>query len=561
MLLNNFEALCRSMPDAPAVVAGARQLTYGALDQQSSRLAGFLLHEAAVSRGALVAVYLPRTVDVLAGMLGAMKSGAAYTVVEQDGAEAERQHRLQAVMPAAVLCDAEQVAPLRLLGLRAYDCAAALAWTGHAVLPTLAPADVAYVLFTSGSTGTPKGVAVTHGNVAHYTGAIAARLGIDAPLRYAHISTLSADLGNTSLFLALATGGCLHLLDSALRHDPAAMRDYLITHAIAFLKITPSHWNATFSSMTQAHIDCLNLDYLVLGGEALPVALARRILETGGARVLSPHYGPTETTVGVTAYPLTSVAQLDTIKTAAVPIGQPLGATILRVRTDSGEFHDRNATGELYIGGPQVSAGYVNDPDTTASSFVALGSAGRFYKSGDHVTIDADGVVQFHGRIDRQVKANGYRIELGHVESVLRNVDGVDDAAVFFPEINGKRFLAAAVATQHTAPGCDWLRPRLADLMPEHMFPRRFVRMAAFPRTPNGKTDLKTLESQVVEQLRPRQRVPEAPAQPGMLDALRAKWRTCLRDAAFGDDDNFFDLGGDSLDAIELIAQLQVEGH
>ena len=313
MLFEKLQSICRAMPQRSAVVAGGRRLTYADLDRQATRVARFLLAEAGVCPGAVVAIYGPRTVDTLVRMLGVMKSGAAYTVVEDDGRHAEHQHRLQAIAPALLLCESAQLASLRALGLNAVDAAQAQRCTADIPLPPLTPAHVAYVLFTSGSTGTPKGVAVTHGNIAHYAAAIADRLGIGQGLRYAHVGTLAADLGNTSVLLSLVTGGCLHLLDGELRKDPAALRDHLIRHEIQFLKITPSHWNAIFSSMTAQHHARSNLSHLVLGGEVLPVSLARLILQSGVTRMLVNHYGPTETTVGVTAFALLNTDQLQPI--------------------------------------------------------------------------------------------------------------------------------------------------------------------------------------------------------------------------------------------------------
>jgi amino acid adenylation domain-containing protein/thioester reductase-like protein/non-ribosomal peptide synthase protein (TIGR01720 family) len=565
MLFEKLQSICKAMPQRSAVVAGGQRLTYAGLDQQATRLARFLLAQTGVSEGDVVAIYGPRTVDTLVRMLGVMKSGAAYTVVEDDGRHTEHQHRLQAIAPALVLCDAIQVAPLRALGLNAVDAAQAQQRDADAPLPLLTPAHVAYVLFTSGSTGTPKGVAVTHGNIAHYVAAIADRLGIGPGLRYAHVGTLAADLGNTSVLLSLVTGGCLHLLDGELRKDPAALRDHLIRHEIQFLKITPSHWNAIFSSMTAQHHARSNLSHLVLGGEVLPVSLARLILRSGVTRMLVNHYGPTETTVGVTAFTLLNIDQLQPIASDSVPIGLPLGETVLRVRCDDGSFASHSATGELYIGGPSVSAGYVGDAANTQKSFVVLGSEGRFYKSGDQVAIDDSGLVHFLGRVDRQVKVNGYRVELEHIESVLRKLPGIHDAAVFFPEVCGKRLIVAALRSTHEQACFDGVRRQLADVLPEHMIPKRVLRMDEFPRNENGKTDLKALKQQVLQRLND-----ELPADPAGADAapptdlvgqLRRLWRTYLRGADFGDDDDFFELGGDSLDAIQLIADVQVQGH
>jgi amino acid adenylation domain-containing protein/thioester reductase-like protein len=579
MLLEQFESVCATAPDLLAVVAEDESLSYRELRRRSRALARRLV-EAGLTEGSLVAIYTSRTADTIVGILGAMTAGAAYTVVETDGNPIENLNRLRAIDPRAVLCHAPQADALRAAGLPAM----ALRRAGEEAVeegagdppPLPSPASrVAYVLFTSGSTGKPKGVAVTHGNVGHYTASIARLLGIGHPLRYAHVSTLAADLGNTSLFLSLATGGTLHLVGAALRKDPHGMREYLIRHRIQFLKITPTHWNAIFAGEEAAAAGGLDLTHLVLGGEMLPKGLARRILESGVARVLVNHYGPTETTVGVVANVLTSPEQVDAIASDAVPIGRPLGETTLLVRTEAGEFSARGATGELYIGGPSVAAGYVGDEQATRDRFACLdaagNSAGRFYRTGDQASIDDAGVVRFLGRVDRQVKVNGHRVELEHVESVMRTVPGIADAAAFLVEIRGRgRIVAAAqVAGAFDEAGT---KDRLGTLLAEYMIPRTILPFPSFPRNDNGKADLKALRQAVLSRLpggdaaedragAGSAEAAERPPAAGLADEIRALWRNYMQGQPFDDDESFFAGGADSLDAIQLIAELQANGH
>lgn len=562
MLMRKFTSLCDAAPQAPAVVDATGSLNYAALDRRANAVAA-QLRAAGLGRGALVAVFMPRTAATLACMLGIMKAGAAYTVVEDEGASEEHCARLLAIGAELTLCEAARAETLRAAGIEA-EIAVTVELDEPAGLPALAPDDVAYVLFTSGSTGKPKGVSVTHGNIAHYTDAIASALGVHTPLRYAHVSTLAADLGNTSLLLSLATGGCLHLIDARLRKDPVALRDYLAEHRIEFIKITPTHWNAIASNLDADGLKDVRLRYLVLGGEALTVAFARRILESGAVEVLSNHYGPTEATVGVCAWPMRSLAELDAIKSECVPVGRPLGMTVLRVRDEFGRLHGRDAKGELFIGGPSVAQGYRNEPALTEAAFHALdGEEGRFYRSGDHVSLDGEGVALFLGRVDRQVKVNGYRVELEHVESVLRAIPGVEEGGVFYPQAQGKRRLVAALLVRAGETDLAGVRRALERALPDYMVPKLLLPLDAFPRNANGKVDMKALEAQVIERL--AQAAPdagdEAPAASPLHEEIRAVWRQYLQRGGFGDDESFFDLGGDSLDAIQLIADLQLRGH
>lgn len=296
MLLDKLRELSLSAPLQPAVVADSQVLSYVELERRSSRVAAYLA-QAGIAQDSLVAIYTNRDINSIVALFAVLKVGAAYTFVEDDGVREENYHRLTAIAADAVLCAAVHLEPLRELGLRPLDMHGALLATAlHSAVRVKRDTN-AYVLFTSGSTGIPKGVAVSHGNIQHYTESVSQRFVITRPLNYAHVSTLAADLGNTSLFLSLSSGGCLHLLSVEQRKDPAAFRDYLQRQRIDFLKITPSHWNAMFPA-EQPGIELPQLEYLVFGGEALPKKLARRVLESGRIAQLFNHYGPTETTVG-----------------------------------------------------------------------------------------------------------------------------------------------------------------------------------------------------------------------------------------------------------------------
>ncbi|UTW06390.1 amino acid adenylation domain-containing protein [Pseudomonas benzenivorans] len=560
MLLDKLRELSKSSPLQPAVVAGGRSLSYFELERQSARLAGHLT-QAGLPAKALVAIYTNRDINAIVALFGVLKAGAAYTFVEEDGVAEENYQRLAAIEADAVLCDSAHLQPLRDMGLPALDLRLALLAAEPGKVAATDAESTAYVLFTSGSTGRPKGVCVSHGNVAHYTQSVKRRLGVEERLNFAHVSTLAADLGNTSLFLALASGGCLHLLSVAQRKDPQAFRAYLKQQRIDFLKITPSHWNAMFP----VGVALPRLQYLVFGGEALAKAVARRVVESGQVQRLFNHYGPTETTVGVTVQAVTDLAQLDALAADSIPVGRPFGQTVLCVRDEQGSFRSHSAKGELYVGGPSVAQGYRGNPQATANSFIHLerpeGTL-RLYKTGDLVSLDESGLVQFLGRVDRQVKVNGYRVELEHVESVLRSVPEVEDAAVFLLEVRGRERLVAALLSSREEPPEAWLKAPLLALMPAHMVPSQMLRLPSFPRNANGKTSLAQLREQLLTTLHSHAHDAPAPDEDveERLKTLHAVFCKHLRSKAAGLEESFFELGGDSLDAIQLIAELQELG-
>lgn len=546
-------------PDRIAVVAGGRRLTYEELDAAATGLSASL-RAMGIGDGTLVALYLPRTAEMIIGMLGVLGAGAAYTIVEDDGDTVENRSRLVGFGADAVLTTPEQLGWVRAQGIRATtvnDAGHPVNDAGHPdVQPPVVGHAPAYVTFTSGSTGVAKGVVVTHDNIRHYVEALLDRLAIDEPLAYAHVTTFAADLGNTCLFPPLWTGGTIHVIGNDLRRDPAALFDYLRTERIDVLKITPSYWTAVFRA-TGAAVHGLLLRYLILGGEKVTRQVAADAFRCGVTQVLVNHYGPTETTIGVAAHVLTHHDPIDSEPSGgSVPVGRPLGATRFLVRTADGELA-RSGVGELYVSGPQVAAGYRDDPEGTAAAFVTdlvPGDHGRSYRTGDLVRIDADGVTEFLGRTDHQVKVHGYRVELEQVEAAIRQLDGVVDVAVFHLPTGGGNALVAVVAAVGDT---DTLRARLAAVLPRHMVPARVVPVAGeLPRTSNGKTDRHRVRGIADAALSG-----PAPVDSDGSDQVRAVWRRYLGAVAVDPDTDFFDAGGSSLDAIQVIADLQGLGH
>ncbi|WP_243704615.1 non-ribosomal peptide synthetase/MFS transporter [Micromonospora sp. KC723] len=536
-------------PDAPAVVRGADTLTYRELDRRANRLA-HLLRARGVGPDRLVGVLLEQSVDLAAALLGVLRAGGAYLPLDPEQPAARLAVMLADARPTVVLTDAE-------LRERLPADAPAVCLDGLAVEAAAAPdtppeagttgENLAYVIYTSGSTGTPKGVAVAHRQVLRYLDGVADRFGVVPAARYGLMQSMSFDFSVTLFYLALATGGAVHLLPR--RGTGAELAARLRAGRIDYLKITPSHLAALTADAEPAEL--LPARALILGGEASDLERVAPLAAVGGVRVFN-HYGPTEATVGVATYEVVA----DGPRAGPVPIGRPLPYARVYVLDERMRPVPVGVPGELYLGGDRLARGYLNRPDLTAERFVPdpYGPPGaRLYRTGDRGRWNADGQLVFLGRHDHQVKIRGYRVELGEIEATLRDCAGVRQAAVLLRDDRLVAYLEPAPGANRPEPAR--LRRDLADRLPEHMVPTRWMVLDRLPLQEHGKVDRRALPE-------PGDAPPDgervAPA--GPVEALVAGiWQSVLGVADVGATDDFFDLGGHSLLATRVVARLRRE--
>ncbi|WP_437528299.1 amino acid adenylation domain-containing protein [Sorangium sp. So ce726] len=553
-----FEEHAARQPDALAVVAGDRRLTYRELNQQANRLAHHLRRRG-VGGGSPVGLCGERSVDMITGLLAILKAGGAYVPLDPQAPVQRLAQQIRRAGFSVLLTNAPVRA--RLPDLSNTDCAV-LSLDDAALLdgepadnlgvPVL-PDDLASVVFTSGSTGEPKGVGVTHRGIASYTRSVCEALGIiEAGLHFATVSTLSADLGNTSIFGALAAGGCLHVIGYETATDGRLFSEYYRRWPIDVLKIVPSHLSALLDTGEGSAV--LPRRLLVLGGEALPLALVERIAAVSSGCAVANHYGPTETTVGALVLPLRALR--DRRGCASVPIGRPLANAEAYVLDERLEPAPVGTVGELYLGGAGLSRGYLGQPDLTAERFVPhpFGVGARLYRTGDRARYRPDGAIEFMGRRDHQVKIRGFRVELGEIEARVREHPAVGQAVVLAARQDGAvgPTIVAYVVPREGALDEAALRAFLKDRLPEYMHPSDFVLLHALPLTANGKVDRKALPSPAAR----RRREYVAPRTP-VEETLAAIWADVLGRPQVGVEDNFFDLGGHSLMAIPLMHRIQ----
>lgn len=562
MLHQYLKNSAASFPERLALVCGCEALTYRELSLRVDHFVAALV-VADVQPGSVVAIYASRSADMVAAMIATCKAGAAYTVVERSGNLSADKSRLDSIVFDVFMTDSESIirVPDKVPKISIHQ-AKQESLEGMS-LPDVAGDGLAYVVYTSGTTGKPKGVCITHSNVAFYTQSVNAVLHTDSVIDYGHISTFAADLGNTSLFLCIFNGGTLHIIDDNTRKDPQKLASYLIDKQIQFLKITPSHWAAVFNGLSAEVAGQLPLSHLILGGEPLYPRLAAEIISHIPSIQLFNHYGPSECTVGSAVFPITldTLAEIDDEQ--SVPIGYELnGSKFLISDSDTGVYA-AEGIGELYISGPGVSPGYLNNPEETAKRFKWLNYASvsegslKFYATGDIVSITDEGRATFLGRIDRQVKINGYRVELEHVETVLRSRPGIVAAACLVDESSGKSVLHGFIQCEGGVSE-ETIRKGLESSLAHYMVPKRLHSLKHLPVTTNGKIDYKFL-TQVLPKIQAEPMVADTSS--SLADQLASIIARLTGQSSIGREDDFFELGGDSMDAILLMAEIQNLGY
>jgi amino acid adenylation domain-containing protein len=554
-----FEKQVERTPQAPALVDGDREITYAELNADGNRLA-HLLRRRGIAPNMRVGICIKRSAETIVAMLGILKAGGAYVPLNPEHPHARL--RLQLTESNALVLITNGVAALEATGFAGEiidlerDRVLLLEEADTNPALTDAIAHLAYVIYTSGSSGVPKGVAVTHQSLLNYTQFILRRLRVQEPLNFATVSTITADLGNTCIFPALVSGGCLHLIEYDVAMEGSLFSEYLAKRPVDVLKIVPSHFSALLAAAGEGNV-CPR-KFLIFGGEALTRELVSRLSDAALSCEIINHYGPTETTVGSLTF---AVKQHELpIDSATVPIGQPIANTRVYILDQQQHVTPTGVAGELYIGGAGVAVGYLNQPGETAARFVpnpfSDGAGERLYRTGDLARYLADGNIEFLGRIDHQVKVRGFRVELGEIESLLLKYKEVRQAVVVAAgATDNQRVIAYVVTTGIKPPSVDELHTFLAQHLPDYMIPASFVFLKAMPLTANGKIDRAALPApdEARPDLERRFVAPRTPIEKELTDI----WATFLKLREVGIHDNFFELGGHSLLATQVVSRIR----
>jgi len=550
-VLDLFADRLQQAPDQVVIIDAAGSMTFDQLDQQATVLA-HALNRRGVTPGSIVALRLSRGRRITVAALAVWKTGAAYLPLDPSYPEQRLTDILDDAKPQCVL---DEDLFESLLDETADE-------PSEIALPPVSPDQLAYLIYTSGSTGRPKGVMIGHDNLANVLQAFSSGYGLSAGQRILASTTMSFDISILELFLPLVIGATSVVTPRSLSEDPEDVLQWLASHQVDVVQATPSSLRMMFTAgwkpRTGQTVWC--------GGEPMQIDLATSLLDAGVN--LWNVYGPTETSVWSLA------CQLSNPVIDPISIGRPIDSTTIRIADSLGRDCPVGVGGELWIGGHGVGRGYWKRDELTIDRFVDSTTFGRMYRSGDRVRLCPNGVIEFLGRADRQVKIRGHRVELGEIESVLNRCPEVAEAAVTFLDTSpdDRRLVAffrpsenPDVATSDSILDTNSrLKSQLLAELPAHMIPTALVPLAEIPHTPAGKIDYKRLplESCLTNLLlhsdSPESRKTPVLPRTETETVIADIWREIFGIADISINDHFFHLGGHSLMAARAFARIRI---
>ncbi len=554
-----FEEQAQRRPEAIALILDDQSMTYAELNRRANQLA-HRLRRLGVGPDTLVGLCMDRSLEMVVALLGILKAGGAYVPLDPSYPRERLNFMLSDTHMSVLLTQPNMLDlfPTQGLEVICLDMCEA-SWQAlkdersDNLVSTAQSESLAYVMYTSGSTGRPKGVEIRHFSITRLVfGTDFARL--DETCTLLHMSSISFDASTLEVWGTLLHGGCCVLYPERIP-TPKSIGVLIRKHHVTTLWLTASLFNAVIDEAPEA---LRGVKQLLIGGEALSVAHVRRALELLPSTQIINGYGPTESTTFTCCYP---IPRLLDETTRSIPIGSPIGNTQVYILDRRLNPVPTGVPGELYIGGAGLARGYLNRPELTSEKFIIHSFSDepevRLYKTGDLVRYLPNGLIEFLGRLDNQVKLRGFRIELGEIEEVLLKQPAVREAVVMIREdIPGdKRLVAYLVVAQEQFSSATNLSRVLREQLPEYMIPSAFVLLESLPLMHSGKVDRRTLPAPGID----RYTGEDSCIAPTQLIhyQLLAIWEELLQVHPIGIRDNFFDLGGHSLLAARLVARIE----
>ena len=560
-LVTCFQQHAKRTPDQPAVVCDQQTLTYAELETQANQLAHYLQRQG-MAQGMTVGLLMQRSVRMVVSILGILKAGAAYLPIDpayptERTTFMVRDGQVAVLLTQQCLLNNVPDTQVPVLSLEAQQAAIAAEPT-HPPDVELTGQDLAYVLFTSGSTGQPKGVMVEHGNVLAMLQGFEQTAPAGHDLRGAAVCSYGFDVSVWELFANLCFGGTVHILAADVVTSHHRLAQYLITHQITSAYIPPALLPTVIERLAKA-TGTIALDRILVGVEPIQQQLLQRYRQRLPQLRIVNGYGPTETTICATFYAFDT----PTDPQANTPIGKAVPGYEVYVVNPQGQQVPIGVKGEIVIGGAGLSRGYLHRPELMRERFIDNPfGPGKLYKTGDQARSQLDGNLVFLGRLDDQVKIRGFRVELSEVETALNQHPQIQQAVVLAQATpQGSQALMAYLVTADAPLTSSQIRDSLQQKLPDYMVPGTFMILDALPLTPNGKVDRRRLAS---AEYTDRDRLGTATDYVAPTTAwetyLADVWAQYLSVESVGIHDNYFDLGGDSITAIQIAAQAAEAG-
>ncbi|GHH14989.1 non-ribosomal peptide synthetase/type I polyketide synthase [Streptomyces lanatus] len=558
-IVARLTARFRATPAAIAVHTDHTTVTYAELDTASAALAA-RLRASGVRPGDLVGLLTDPGADTVVGVVGILRSGAGWVPMDPTHPVPRLRDQVTRTGVRVVVCHT----PTHETATALDGTTSVMADDSSPAAPTPAehpsPDATAYVIFTSGSTGRPKAVPITHRSMLNYLDWSLSTFGYRPGDRLVQTASVCFDASVRQLLAPLLAGATVHTLTRDLLRDPDALLDRIVNDRITVWSSVPTLWERllTAAETRATPPDLSALRWVHVGGEALPAAHVRRWFDLldacGGAAEhrISNLYGPTEATINATCH-IIHTRPADDVR--HLPIGRPIAGTELAVVTEDGRTCAPGEAGELLIAGTGLTPGYLGEPRLTAEAFLERDGR-RWYRSGDRVRRTPDGVLEFLGRLDDQVKVRGHRVELGEVEAALLTHPDVARAAVLL--VDGRLVAYVEPRTGAAEPDTREIRAFLSRVLPPYMLPGRIRTLPSIPLTGTGKIDRNRLAQETAAD-------GEAPERPAPEPATSTEhivariWSALLDTPDIARDDDFFALGGDSILVLELFARLREE--
>ncbi|MDZ5669805.1 non-ribosomal peptide synthetase [Bacillus stercoris] len=542
-----FEMQAEQTPNAIAIVSDTQELTYADLNSWANQIAS-LLQRKGVGPDRVVALLAGRTPELIAGMLGILKAGGAYLPIDSN-LPVERIAYMLSDSRAALLLQSEKTEK-QLLGIECEQIIIEdIQKQGEAknVESSAGPHSLAYIIYTSGSTGKPKGVMIEQRSVIRLV-KNSNYITFTPADRLLMTSSIGFDVGSFEFFGPLLNGAALHLSDQQTFLDSQQLKRYIEHQGITTMWLTSSLFNHLTE---QLETTFSQLNHLIIGGEALSASHVNRIRNACPEVSIWNGYGPTENTTFSTCFHIQKTYEL------SIPIGRPVGNSSAYILNQWGMLQPAGAVGELCVGGDGVARGYLHRPDLTKEKFVQnpFVPGDRLYRTGDLARWLPDGTIEYVGRIDDQVKVRGYRVELGEIESALRHIDGVKEAAVLARTgQSGSKELFGYISVK-AGTNAEQVRSLLARSLPNYMIPAYIIEMENLPLTSNGKLNRKALPEPDFAS-----KQTYIPPRNELEEQLALIWQEVLGIQRIGIEDSFFELGGDSIKALQVSARLGRHG-